>query len=199
MADAAHTTRNRLLDAARELFTTTGYHATTTPVLAARAGVAEGTIYRHFKSKKALLNAAFQEVQRWGAATIRDVMTGPPRPTSARLGALGRLWLETAEHDPARIRLLLLWRGERELDDASRAAAAEWRQSLEHVIATGKQEGSVRPGGVELWTAVWLALIGFAADKVANRDWTATHGHANATVDAAWEAIAARGTPGPAQ
>ena len=58
MSDPALTTRDRLLEAARELFTTAGYHATTTPILAQRAGVAEGTIYRHFPSKSALLNAA---------------------------------------------------------------------------------------------------------------------------------------------
>ena len=193
MADAAHATRNRLLEAARELFTTTGYHGTTTPMLASKAGVAEGTIYRHFPSKQALLNAAYQETQRWGAATIRDVMAGASRPARERLRSLGRVWLETAERDPARIRLLLLWRGQRELDDTSRAAAAEWRQALEHLVALGKQEGSVRPGGVELWTSVWLALAGFAAGKVADREWPAHHGHATATIDAAWEAIAARG------
>jgi TetR/AcrR family transcriptional regulator, repressor of fatR-cypB operon len=193
MADAAGATRNRLLEAARELFTTTGYHATTTPMLASKAGVAEGTIYRHFPSKQALLNAAYQETQHWGAATIRDVMTGPPRPARDRLRTLGRVWLETAERDPARIRLLLLWRGNPDLDDASRAAASEWRQALEHLIAVGKQEGSVRSGGVELWTSVWLALAGFAAQRVADREWQAHQGYATATIDAAWEAIAARG------
>ena len=66
MSEAANTTRDRLLEAARDLFTTVGYHATTTPLLAKRAGVAEGTIYRHFPSKQALLNAAYQETQKWG-------------------------------------------------------------------------------------------------------------------------------------
>ena len=37
MAETAATTRERLLEAARELFTTTGYQATTTPILAALA------------------------------------------------------------------------------------------------------------------------------------------------------------------
>ena len=44
-------TRQRLLRAALELFTTTGFRATTTPQIAERAGVDEGTIYRHFSSK----------------------------------------------------------------------------------------------------------------------------------------------------
>jgi AcrR family transcriptional regulator len=192
MADEALTTRDRLLEAARELFTTAGYHATTTPILAKRAGVAEGTIYRHFPSKQALLNAAYQDTQRWGAAIVREIAKGKGVSVGDRLGGIGRRWLESAERDPARVRLLLGWRLPQELDDASRAVAAELRQELEHLIALGKQEGSVRAGVVELWTAVWLTLVSFAAEKVASREWTATHPHAQATLEAGWEAIAWR-------
>ena len=192
MADVALTTRDRLLEAARELFTTAGYHATTTPILAKRAGVAEGTIYRHFPSKQALLNAAYQDTQRWGAAIVREAALGKGRSVGERLGGIGRHWLERAERDPARARLLLGWRLPQELDEPSRAAAVELRKGLEHLIALGKQEGSVRAGVVELWTAVWLTLVSFAAEKVASREWTAAHPHALATLDAAWEAIAWR-------
>lgn len=192
MSEAANTTRDRLLEAARDLFTTIGYHATTTPLLAKRAGVAEGTIYRHFPSKQALLNAAYQETQQWGMGLVRDLSGGLARPVGDRLGELGRRWLDEAERDPARARLLLLWRDTRELDEASRAAGLELRKALEHMIAVGKQEGSVRAGVVELWTSVWLTLVSFAIDKVTTREWSATHPHASATLDAAWEAIAWR-------
>lgn len=192
MADAALTTRDRLLEAARELFTTAGYHATTTPILANRAGVAEGTIYRHFPSKQALLNAAYQDTQRWGATVVREAAQGKGPTVGERLAKVGRYWLEQAEREPARIRLLLAWRFPQELDEPSRASAAELRHGLEHLIALGKQEGSVRAGVVELWTAVWLTLMTFAAEKVASREWTANHPHALATLDAAWEAIAWR-------
>lgn len=192
MADAALTTRDRLLEAARELFTTAGYHATTTPILARRAGVAEGTIYRHFPSKQALLNAAYQDTQRWGATVVREAALGKGPTVGERLGKIGRHWLERAEHDPAQVRLLLGWRLSQDLDEASRAVTVELRQGLEHLIALGKQEGSIRAGVVELWTAVWLTLVAFAAEKVASKEWTASHPHALATLDAAWEAIAWR-------
>lgn len=192
MPDNAPTTRDRLLEAARELFTTAGYHATTTPILARRAGVAEGTIYRHFPSKHAVLNAAYQDVQRWGMTGVREVTTIGGKSVGERLNMLGRRWLECAEKDPARVRLLLGWRDTRELDDPSRAVAAELRHGLEHLIAHGKQEGTVRAGVVELWTSVWLTLVAFAIERVASREWNATHPHALATLDAAWEAIAWR-------
>ncbi len=192
MPESGNSTRDRLLEAARDLFTTTGYHTTTTPILAKRAGVAEGTIYRHFPSKQALLNAAYQDVQKWGSTAVREVTTGGSGSVGERLNLLGRKWLDCAEKDPARVRLLLSWRHTRELDEISRSAASELRHGLEHLIAHGKQEGTVRAGVVELWTSVWLTLVAFAAERVASREWNATHPHALATLDAAWEAIAWR-------
>jgi AcrR family transcriptional regulator len=191
MPDAALTTKDRLLDAARELFTADGYHATTTPMLARRAGVAEGTIYRHFPSKHALLNAAYQDVQAWGAEIVRTETDGPGR-VGEKFARLGRAWLDQAELDPPRMRLLLAWRLDSELDEASRQATVELRRGLERLIAVGKQEGSVRAGVVELWAAVWLTLVTAAVERVASREWTAFHPHALATLEAAWEAIAWR-------
>ncbi|HEX3926583.1 MAG TPA: TetR/AcrR family transcriptional regulator [Gemmatimonadales bacterium] len=192
MADAVSSTRNRLLAAARELFTTTGYRATITPMLAARAGVAEGTIYRHFPSKAALLNAVYQGAQRDGLAAVQAAAEGPGKSLGERLGMLGRRWVVLAETDPAQLRLLLVWRDQADLDDLSRQTAAEWHEALARLVALGKQAGSVRPGAAELWVSVWLALVSFAAEKVASGEWAPGHAHVQATLDAAWEAIASR-------
>jgi AcrR family transcriptional regulator len=48
-------TQTRILRAAKKLFARRGYDGTTTRDLAQEAGVAEGTIFRHFENKKAIL------------------------------------------------------------------------------------------------------------------------------------------------
>jgi AcrR family transcriptional regulator len=48
-------TQTRILKAAKKLFARRGYDGTTTRDLAQEAGVAEGTIFRHFENKKAIL------------------------------------------------------------------------------------------------------------------------------------------------
>lgn len=48
-------TRTRILQAAQKLFARKGFDGTTTKDLARKAGVAEGTIFRHFPNKKAIL------------------------------------------------------------------------------------------------------------------------------------------------
>ncbi|MEA5471041.1 TetR/AcrR family transcriptional regulator [Spirulina sp. 06S082] len=48
-------TRTRILQAAQRLFARKGYDGTTTRDLASAANVAEGTLFRHFANKKAIL------------------------------------------------------------------------------------------------------------------------------------------------
>ncbi|UNU25921.1 TetR/AcrR family transcriptional regulator [Microcoleus vaginatus] len=48
-------TKKRILQAAQRLFARSGYDGTTTRDLAAASGVAEGTLFRHFDNKKAIL------------------------------------------------------------------------------------------------------------------------------------------------
>ena len=65
-------TRDRILNAARRLFASQGFDGTTTRDLAQTAGVAEGTLFRHFANKKAI----FIEVATQGWVDIlTDLLT----------------------------------------------------------------------------------------------------------------------------
>jgi AcrR family transcriptional regulator len=48
-------TREKILQSAQKLFSKNGYDGTTTRELAEQAGIAEGTLFRHFANKKAIL------------------------------------------------------------------------------------------------------------------------------------------------
>jgi AcrR family transcriptional regulator len=47
--------QKKILESAIEIFAEKGYSATSTSEIAKKAGVAEGTIFRHYKTKKELL------------------------------------------------------------------------------------------------------------------------------------------------
>ena len=186
-------TRQRLLRAALDLYTTVGFRATTTPAIAARAGVAEGTIYRHFSGKEHLLNEVYRNAQRWGAGLVKETEPeGQQQPLAERLGGIARRLLEAAGRDPSLTRMLLRSRDEQHLDERSREASREFRQALQQVVAGGGREGVVRQGPSELWTDVWLALVAFAAERVGSREWEAESPQIALTLEAAWDAIAAR-------
>jgi len=184
----ADATRQRLLRAALDLFTSVGYRATTTPMLAERAGIAEGTIYRHVRGKEQLLNEVYRGAQRWAAALVRELDDRALRPAE-RLQRLARRFVEAAERDPAALRMLLHTREERLLDDRSREAAREFRDLLEGIVASGKSDGVVRAGPAELWAGVWLAVVGWVGERVGAGEWTPDHPQVGLALDAAWDAI----------
>jgi AcrR family transcriptional regulator len=184
-------TRQRLLRAALELFTTNGFLATTTPEIAARAGVAEGTIYRHFSGKEELLVSAYRESQGWGLALIKVPEGDNALPPQDRLLDVAHRLVSAAQSDPAMTRMLLRRRDERYLDDAGRQASRDFREALQQIVASGKSDGLVRPGPADLWTAVWLALVAFTAERVSSGEWTPEHPQVALTLGAAWDAISA--------
>ena len=53
----ANTKEQAILDAALKIFEQKGFHAATTSEIAKEAGVAEGTIFRYFKTKKDILRS----------------------------------------------------------------------------------------------------------------------------------------------
>jgi AcrR family transcriptional regulator len=185
-------TRARLVRAALELFTTDGYRGTTTLDIAAKAGTAEATIYRHFTGKEALFNEAYREGLRFGIAVIREHTAERGARCRERLRGIGKGLVQGAARDPAVVAILLHRLSLATLDEASLTLSREFRDLLGQVMASGKQEGTIRAGSAELWSSVWLALVTFAADRVAARDWSWDHPSVGQTLDAAWDAIAYR-------
>jgi AcrR family transcriptional regulator len=180
-----------LLRAGLELFTTVGFRATTTPEIAAHAGVAEGTIYRHFIGKEDLLVAAYREAQGWGLELVKGEDSDTALSPHDRLLGVARRLVSAAEGDPAMTRMLLRRRDERYLDDDARQTAREFREALQQIVASGKSDGVVRPGPADLWTSVWLALVAFAAERVGAKEWAPDHPQVALTLEAAWDAISA--------
>jgi AcrR family transcriptional regulator len=69
-------TRQRIADAAWELFTSTGYDGTTTKAVAARAGVASGTVFVHASDKADLLAMVMHDRL---ASTVDEAFATLPR------------------------------------------------------------------------------------------------------------------------
>ena len=183
-------TREKLVAAARELFAARGYHATTTALLAQRTDIAEGTIYRHFAGKDALYSAVCRGVwERFESLASESSAT--PEPVRARLAATARRFITEAAKNPAAVRLHDRPVESAALDEPARRARERFREALTQLVATGKQEGTVRAGTAELWSSLWSAVIWSVCQRVAEGEWTAEHPNVQLAVDAAWELIKA--------
>jgi AcrR family transcriptional regulator len=98
-------TRARLLAAGRSLFAERGLHGVTTPDIAARAGVAAGTFYLHFRDKRELLRVIAAET----IALLRerlDRATRDARGSREAVPAFSDALLAFAEEQRERVRIL---------------------------------------------------------------------------------------------
>lgn len=78
-------TRNRIVVTAQHLFNEAGYGAVTTAVLAERLGMAEGNLWYHFKTKRALLDAIGERFAASIEARLMLLPEGDPVASYIRL------------------------------------------------------------------------------------------------------------------
>jgi AcrR family transcriptional regulator len=99
--------RDRVLDAALELFVELGYKGTTTRAIAARARVNEVTVFRHFGTKQGLFRAVVAR-----ETDVRDRLEGlelrPSGDMAADLAGFGMMMAEGMGSRSALFKLLLL-------------------------------------------------------------------------------------------
>ncbi|MFF5171199.1 TetR/AcrR family transcriptional regulator [Micromonospora sp. NPDC000089] len=145
-------TRQRLFVAAVELIAEQGFSATTVDDIAARAGVAKGTVYYNFESKTVL----FEELLRHGigllTADFRAAVDGlPPREA---LAALVRAELEYIRRYRAFAQLLLseMWRTNREWQQTLRLLRGEAIEVIAETVRAGVDSGDL-PADLDVRTA----------------------------------------------
>lgn len=56
--------RKALMEAAVDLFSTQGFHATPTQQISERAGVSAGTLFRYFRTKEELIDSLYTSIHR---------------------------------------------------------------------------------------------------------------------------------------
>lgn len=80
-------TKERIIQAAAQLFSERGYTGATTRAIAAAAGVNEVTLFRHFGSKQALFQAVIGQTSVMaGLAVLEEQLTGDYRQDLTQIG-----------------------------------------------------------------------------------------------------------------
>jgi AcrR family transcriptional regulator len=80
--------RNRILGAAHELFATHGFDDVTMAEVAEKAGVARATVFNHFRSKHALVEALTEEVIVFYRVMLDNALADESTPTPVLVRAL---------------------------------------------------------------------------------------------------------------
>jgi AcrR family transcriptional regulator len=152
-------TRERLLQAARELIEEGGYGAASVLAIADRAGVASGTLYRHFASKEELFVEVFRSVCDREVRAMHAAAEAMP-PESSHVDRLETVLATFAERALRRPRLAwaLIAEPVDPLVDAERLAYRERYSALTaDALRAGIAAGELPEQNVELTAA---ALVG---------------------------------------
>ncbi|WP_405608064.1 TetR/AcrR family transcriptional regulator [Streptomyces sp. NBC_01508] len=140
-ATPAASPRNRLLDAADELFSRDGIARTSVDQVLARAQVAPGTLYAHFGGKDGLIVAALRRrLDRWDEAW-QGAVDAAASPADKLLALFGAVSAYRERYTPGRGCAFLATRTELPAPDhpAQEVIAAEstlLRTRLNHLAAT---------------------------------------------------------------
>jgi AcrR family transcriptional regulator len=169
MTDRDPTTRSdkaeRILDAALVLFAERGFHGTAVPLVAERAQVGAGTIYRYFASKEALVNALYQ---RWKEALLRAVLVGFPFEKAPReqLVHFVRATMRFARENPDAFRFLELHHHAPYLDEKSKAIEERALGMVRTLLSETSRLGLTKPVDPGLLSAiVWGGIVGLVRES----------------------------------
>lgn len=98
MARTAPTLKPKIERAALEVFVREGFDAATTKLIAAQAGVSEGALYRHYRSKDELAVSLFMGVHRRLSSLIREE-AGKAAGIKEKVAAIVRAYCAVADED----------------------------------------------------------------------------------------------------
>jgi AcrR family transcriptional regulator len=160
--EASRRSRQRLIEAATDLFSRQGYQNTSVDEIAAAAGISRGSIFWHFESKAGLLLAvvdcAFARwLDYWNQAQHPDAL----RPALASMIEVFRAW----SRDPcARLMPMLLFESLRDGSPLRESYAERYQMFRQHFAAWAEHHRdeswpeNLSPDRFAM--VVWGALIG---------------------------------------
>lgn len=137
--------REPIMDAALELFVERGFYGTTVPEIADRAGVGNGTIYRYFDSKEALVNAIYREQKVHFAHHVLDDFP-PAAPTREQFRMLWHRMARFAIDHTSAFVFLELHHHARYLDDESRAVERRMTELVFHIVKSAQARRELKDG-----------------------------------------------------
>lgn len=170
-AEQSEATRLALVAVARELFAERGYAAVGTEEIVHQARVTRGALYHHFRDKKDLFRAVYEQMESELAEELgRQLAAGPAGDPIALLGAGVSAFLDHCMN-PALARIALI-------DAPSVLGWEEWRKVGERyglgLVIAGLQgamaAGALREQAVKPLAHLILGALGEAGMLIANAD-----------------------------
>ena len=161
----AKDTKERILEAALEMFSQKGYAGTNIRELTASLGLVKSSMYRHFKSKEEIWNTLLDEMIAYYGARFGSPENLPPIPDSLEgLVAMTRHMTDVTIHDEKIImtrKLLSIeqFRDERARDLATKHFLTGLKEMFTHIFTGMMDKGLLQKEDPEMLAFAYTAPI----------------------------------------
>ncbi len=146
-----------------DVFSRTNYEKATTVLLAEEAGIAEGTLYKYFPSKKELFLACYRYAEGLLLDRYRKIYEEQGDDTVAYLQAVAHSYLEFVVEKP-NMRKFIAFILNNSFDDDFKSELERFVKlnvdATERMIQAGIEKGQVLPG-VDARAAAWMFVGGY--------------------------------------
>jgi AcrR family transcriptional regulator len=155
-------TRERIVGAALEQLAEGGYASASVQAIAARAGIATGTVYRHFPSKSKLFAEVFRRASARELNVVAEVAAEDGRPARERLAAAAEAFARRALAEPARAYALLAEPVDPAVEAERLAFRRGYRDVFARTIEQGVATGELPPQDAQTVAAALVGALGEA-------------------------------------
>lgn len=154
--------RERVLDAARHLIAAGGYREASVAAVARRAGVATGSVYRHFPSKAELFAEVFRRASQREVDATAAAAGDASRPATERLAAAVDTFCRRALRGRRLAWALLAEPVDPAVEAERLAFRRAYAETFSRVLADGIAAGELPEQDVHLTAAALVGALGEA-------------------------------------
>src|SRR5918998_3936550 len=172
-------TRERIVAAALDRVASGGYASAGVQAVADRAGVAVGTVYRHFPSKGELFAEVFRRASQRELHVVVDVSRSDGRTASERVAASVEAFCRRALAGPVLAYALIAEPVDPAVESERLRFRIGYRDAFARVLEDGVRDGELRPHDS---STVAAALVGALAESLVGPLSTANGGSREALI-----------------
>ena len=156
--------RERILRAALELFAERGYYGTPVSLIAERANVGSGTIYRYFRDKETLVNVLYRD---WKEAMFEKTMEAlnPNQPLRSLFHGIWEKMTQFALENPEAFIFLETHHHSPYLDEASQTFSNKITEHFMAMFQVGQEQEIIKDAPPELLKSF---VVGAFAEMMKN-------------------------------
>src|SRR5690349_4259494 len=152
--------RERIVTAAVDQLADGGYASATIQTVAQRAGVATGTVYRHFPSKSDLFAEVFRRASSREVKAFEEATQDDGRSATERIAAAAEVFARRALASPTRAYALLAEPVDAAVDAERLIFRRGYRDVVVEVLTQGIERGELEVHDTQTTAAALVGAIG---------------------------------------